>query len=308
MGRTSGVGGHFEKQIIKIQDPVVFCAPKMAEKIDNEMEHLVNSQPKTRLLVVKVGGNVINDEVALDAFLKNFSRIEGKKILVHGGGKKASEIGEKLGIVSHYVDGRRITDQATIDLVTMVYGGLVNKKIVARLQAFGCNALGLTGADANSIPADRRPVKEIDYGFVGDIENEKLNVTGLKLFLGKNLVPVFAPLTHDNKGQILNTNADTIAAALAVALARHFDVRLMYCFEKKGVLKDVNNEEDVVPLINKEIYKKMLAENKLTEGILPKLHNAFQAIDKGVSSVLIGHATEVIKNSGAKVSGTLIKS
>ncbi len=280
----------------------------MAEKIDNEMEHLVNSQPKTRLLVVKVGGNVINDEVALDAFLKNFSRIEGKKILVHGGGKKASEIGEKLGIVSHYVDGRRITDQATIDLVTMVYGGLVNKKIVARLQAFGCNALGLTGADANSIPADRRPVKEIDYGFVGDIENEKLNVTGLKLFLGKNLVPVFAPLTHDNKGQILNTNADTIAAALAVALARHFDVRLMYCFEKKGVLKDVNNEEDVVPLINKEIYKKMLAENKLTEGILPKLHNAFQAIDKGVSSVLIGHATEVIKNSGAKVSGTLIKS
>lgn len=272
------------------------------------MKHLVKSEEQSRLLVIKVGGNVINDDVALDSFLKDFSRIEDHKILVHGGGKKATEIGEKLGIVARYVDGRRITDESTIDLVTMVYGGLINKKIVARLQAFGCNALGLTGADANSIPADKRPVKEIDYGYVGDIKNEKLNIGVMKLFLKENLVPVLAPLTHDGKGQLLNTNADTIAAALAVALAGYFEVRLMYCFEKKGVLKDVNNAEDVVPLINKEIYKKMLVQNALSEGILPKLHNAFQAIDNGVNSVLIGHASDIRKNSGAIVSGTLITS
>lgn len=261
---------------------------------------------QTTLLVVKIGGNVINEETALQSFLKDFATLPGKKILVHGGGKKATEIGEKLGITSRYIDGRRITDQPTIDLVTMVYGGLINKKIVAQLQAFECNAIGLTGADANSVPAVKRPVKEVDYGFVGDIK-ENFQTRYLQILLENDLVPVFAPLTHDGTGQILNTNADTVASALAVALSGHYSVRLMYCFEKKGVLKDINREDEVVPFINKDIYHKMLAEKALADGILPKLHNAFAAIDQGVKSVLIGHAKELIKNTGSQIAGTLIK-
>lgn len=267
----------------------------------------MKSVNKNKLLVVKIGGNIINDEAALASFLKDFSGIKEKKILVHGGGKIATEIGEKLGIVSEYADGRRITGQSTIDLVTMVYGGLVNKKIVAQLQGMNCNAIGLTGADANCIPAVKRPVKEIDYGFVGDIDSKQLAVNSWQLLMENGLVPVVAPLTHDGKGQMLNTNADTIASVLAVALAKDFEVRLMYCFEKKGVLKDVNREDEVVPLINKEIFRQMLTEKALSEGILPKLHNAFQAVEKGVKSVLIGHAGDVVQNSGGTIAGTLIE-
>lgn len=260
-----------------------------------------------KLFIIKIGGNVINDEDLLKSFLKDFASIKERKILVHGGGKIATRIGEKLDIESKYINGRRITDEATIDLVTMVYGGLVNKKIVALLQGMGCNAIGLTGADANMIPAVKRPVKEIDYGFVGDVDSWQLAVNSWQLLLQNGLTPVVAPLTHDQKGQMLNTNADTIASSVAVALSGLCDVRLVYCFEKKGVLRDVNNENEVVPLIHKGIYKKLLEEHALSEGILPKLDNAFDAINHGVKEVIIGHARDLLQNVSSHVTGTLIK-
>lgn len=260
-----------------------------------------------KLFVIKIGGNIINDEELLKSFLKDFASIEERKILVHGGGKIATEIGKKLGIESKYINGRRITDAETIDMVTMVYGGLVNKKIVALLQGTGCNAIGLTGADANMIPAIKRPVKEMDYGFVGNVNSRQLAIGNWQLFLENKLVPVVAPLTHDQQGQMLNTNADTITSAVAVALSALYKVRLIYCFEKKGVLKDINNEEDVVHDMDKAVYQKLMDEHVLTEGILPKLENAFNAIDQGVKEVLIGHANDVVKNTTEQVSGTLIK-
>lgn len=188
-----------------------------------------------KLFVIKIGGNVIDDEKSLLSFLTDFATIKSKKILIHGGGKIATKLGEKLGILPNYVNGRRITDDATIDLVTMVYGGLVNKKIVARLQSLQCNAIGLTGADANLIPAVKRPVKEIDFGWVGDVKDSSVDVGKLQLLLENGFVPVFAPLTHDTQGHILNTNADTIASTLAISLSGGYNVRLIYCFEKKGI-------------------------------------------------------------------------
>jgi acetylglutamate kinase len=258
------------------------------------------------LYVIKIGGNVIDNEQSLKSFLADFAAVEGLKILVHGGGKIASKLGEQLGIQSNYINGRRITDDETIDLVTMVYGGLVNKKIVARLQALQCNAIGLTGADGNIIPATKRPFKEIDFGWVGDVEGKMLNAERLILLLYNSFVPVFAPLTHDQQGHILNTNADTIASSLATALSGSYNVRLVYCFEKKGVLENVQDEQSVISLINKETYKRLLAENKLFEGILPKLDNAFAAIDAGVKEVLIGDARDIKQNTGHQTVGTLI--
>ncbi len=262
-----------------------------------------------QLFIIKIGGNVIDDEKNLSVFLKNFAAIPGKKILIHGGGKIATKIGDQLGIESKYIDGRRITDEATIDLVTMVYGGLVNKKIVAKLQALNCNAIGLTGADANIIPATKRPVTKegIDFGFVGDVESLKLQVTSLELLLKAGLSLVIAPLTHDGNGQMLNTNADTIASSIAVALSKLYDVRLIYCFEKKGVLENVNDENSAIPLITKEIYQQLKKENKLFDGILPKIDNAFAAIDSGVKEVLIGHAEDLLQNVTQETTGTLIK-
>lgn len=259
------------------------------------------------LFVIKIGGNVIDNEEALSSFLENFSEIDGKKILVHGGGKIATKIGEQLGLKPNYINGRRITDNYTIDLVTMVYGGLVNKKIVAQLQQKNCNAIGLTGADANIIPAKKRPVKDIDFGWVGDINIEELKINNLELLLSADIVPVFAALTHDGEGHILNTNADTIASALSVALSKLYDVRLMYCFEKKGVLENVDDENSVIRLINKEKYQHLLQENKLFEGIIPKIENAFDAINAGVKDVLIGDAKDLLQNITSKTEGTLIK-
>ncbi|CAL1516924.1 acetylglutamate kinase [Chitinophaga sp. MM2321] len=258
------------------------------------------------LFIIKVGGNVIDNPVLLQAFIEKFAAIPGKKILIHGGGKIATRIGDQLGIKSNYVDGRRITDADTIDVVTMVYGGLVNKQLVAKLQAGGCNAMGLTGADGNIIPAVKRPVKEIDYGFVGDVNPEMLHTAPLRALLEAGITPVFAPLTHDGHGQILNTNADTIASSLAIALSADYSVRLIYCFEKKGVLRDPADDDAVIHLINKEIYQQLLDEKILTDGILPKLQNAFAAIDNGVKEVLIGHAEDVLTNTTDKVAGTLI--
>lgn len=260
-----------------------------------------------KLFIIKIGGNVIDREKELLSFLNDFVRVPGKKLLVHGGGKLATKIGEQLGIESKYIDGRRITDKEAIDLVTMVYGGLINKKIVAQLQALDCNAIGLTGADGNLIPAKVRPVKDIDYGFVGDIVPKQLKPENINLFLENNMTPVVAPLTHDGKGQILNTNADTIASGLAVCLSEYYEVRLIYCFEKKGVLNDVNDEEDVIHLIDKKTYDRLKEEQVLSAGILPKLDNAFDAIRSGVKEVLIGHANELLQNVSDRVTGTLIK-
>ncbi|MFT3903435.1 MAG: acetylglutamate kinase [Niabella sp.] len=266
-------------------------------------QHTVSKEP---LFVIKIGGNVIDNPDALDSFLKDFAAIAGKKILIHGGGKIATKIGETLGIQSKYVNGRRITDDDTIDLVTMVYGGLVNKKMVAQLQTLHCNAIGLTGTDANIIPAQKRPVKEVDFGWVGDVLPEQVNASILHLLLQQALVPVFAPLTHDTHGHILNTNADTVASVLAVAMSAFYRVRLIYCFEKKGVLENVEDEESVIRTINKELYASLVAGEKLFAGILPKIDNAFASIDAGVDQVLIGHAADVLLNTTGRNAGTLI--
>jgi len=260
-----------------------------------------------KIFIIKVGGNILDEESVQQTFLKNFAAVAGKKILVHGGGKIASSFGKQLGIEPNYINGRRITDKATIDLVTMVYGGLVNKRLVATLQSFNCNAIGLTGADANIIPATKRSVKEIDYGFVGDIDSSQLAVSSWQLLLNNNFVPVIAPLTHDGKGQMLNTNADTIASTLAVALSKTYEVRLIYCFEKKGVLENVEDENSVINLINKEKYSQLMADKKLADGILPKIDNAFDAIDNGVKEVLIGDAADLLQNCTENIKGTLIK-
>jgi acetylglutamate kinase len=256
---------------------------------------------KEKLFVIKIGGNVIDNADQLDSFLAAFSEIDNKKILVHGGGKIATSIGNKLNIQSHYIDGRRITDDETIDLVTMVYGGLVNKKVVAQLQAKNCNVLGVTGADANLLPAKKRPVKEIDYGWVGDLNDEDIDSKNWKLFLENDLTPVVAPLTHDGNGHVLNTNADTIASVIAVNLSSFYDVTLVFCFEKNGVLLNVDDENSVIDRINRENYLSLKKSNKLFAGILPKIDNAFDAINKGVNEVIIGnssHLSSLIKGTG----------
>lgn len=259
-----------------------------------------------KLFIIKIGGNVIDNSDALRSFLGDFASVEGRKILVHGGGKIATRIGEQLGIESKYVDGRRITDDQTIDLVTMVYGGLVNKKIVAQLQALKCNALGICGADGNLVPAEKRPVKEIDWGWVGDVKSNQLPADRWQVLLDNGFVPVLAPLTHDSDAHIMNTNADTMASTIAVALSTAYDVRLIYCFEKKGVLESVEDDNSVIRTINKESYAQLKAEQKLFAGILPKLDNAFAAIDAGVKEVLIGHADDLLQNTTPSTTGTLI--
>jgi acetylglutamate kinase len=259
-----------------------------------------------QLFVIKIGGNVIDHKEALTAFLEDFAAIGGPKILVHGGGKIATRLGERLGIVSRYIEGRRITDDATIDLVTMVYGGLVNKQVVAALQASGCNAIGLTGADGNCIPAVRRPVTGIDYGWVGDVNASDVNAKGLDAIIEGGMVPVLAPLTHDGKGHILNTNADTIASSVAIALSGRYSVRLIYCFEKKGVLEDIEREDSVISLIDRKSHARLLKEGRLADGIIPKIDNALAAIDAGVKEVLIGDARDLPANVSGSVSGTLI--
>jgi acetylglutamate kinase len=258
-----------------------------------------------KLYIIKIGGNVLDNEKSLKSFLKDFASIQAPKILIHGGGKIATKLGEQLGIKSNYVKGRRITDAPTLDLVTMVYGGLVNKQIIAQLQAHHCNALGVTGADGNLIKAVKRPVGEVDFGFVGDITAESVNSTLLYFLLKQNVIPVFAPLTHAD-GYILNTNADTIASVLAISLSKHFDTRLIFCFEKTGVLQDVNKADSVITSLDKKLYEKLLKEGSFHDGILPKLENAFSAINAGVKEVLIGEHTHLLANISYETKGTLI--
>ena len=255
---------------------------------------------KEKLFVIKVGGNVIDDSTKLNSFLKDFAAINSKKILVHGGGKIATSIGNKLNIESKYIDGRRITDDETIDLVTMVYGGLVNKKIVAKLQSLHCNAIGITGADANVLPAKKREIKEIDYGWAGDIETEKVDPGNWKIFLENALTPVVASLTHDGNGNMLNTNADTIASVIAVSLSKYFEVSLIFCFEKNGVLLDINDENSLIEKMNYEEYESLKKLNKLFAGILPKIDNSFDAVNKGVKEVVIGNSSQL----SSLISGT----
>lgn len=254
---------------------------------------------KEKLTVIKVGGKIVEEEATLRRLLDDFAAIKGNKVLVHGGGRSATKIASQLGIESRMVNGRRITDAETLKVVTMVYGGLVNKNVVAGLQARGVNALGLTGADMNVIRSVKRPVKEVDYGFVGDVE--KVDASLLSELIHKGVVPVMAPLTHDGKGNMLNTNADTIAGETAKALSALFDVTLVYCFEKRGVLRDESDDDSVIPQITRSDFERYVAEGVIQGGMIPKLENAFQAIDAGVSEVVITLASAIGTADGTRI-------
>ncbi|MGX5688926.1 acetylglutamate kinase [Arcticibacter tournemirensis] len=245
------------------------------------------------LYVIKIGGNVIDNSENLHYFLNDFASLKGYKVLVHGGGKIATDLSHTLGVEPKMVEGRRITDIETLRVVTMVYAGLINKNIVAQLQRYQCNAIGLTGADANLIRATKRPVKEIDYGFVGDLSEASVEKSTLSKLLETGLIPVFPAITHDGEGQLLNTNADTIASAIAVALSGLYRVSLVYCFEKKGVLRDVDDEASVISSISSSGFETLKADGIIAGGMLPKLHNAFQAIKSGVNEVYIGKSDEL---------------
>ncbi len=244
-----------------------------------------------KLYVIKIGGNIIDNEVKLAAFIRDFAAVEGLKILVHGGGKLATKLAADLGIEQQMIDGRRITDAATLKIVTMVYAGAINKNVVAQLQANGCNAIGLTGADGNAIKAHKRNHPTIDYGFVGDVD--EVNTGLLKSLLEQNIAIVLAPITHDGNGLLLNTNADTIAQETAKALSSIYDVELIYSFEKSGVLMNADDDASVIPSINPTTYSELKEKQVIFAGMIPKLDNAFAAINSGVSKVIIGKAEQL---------------
>ena len=242
---------------------------------------------KKPLTLIKIGGNIIDNPTELSQFLSDFSKIEGYKILVHGGGKSATKMAESIGLAPQMIDGRRITDAAMLDVVVMIYAGQINKNIVAQLQAKNTNAMGFSGADGNLIQSDKRNHPTIDYGFVGDVKKVKTQL--LETLLSTGIVPVFCAITHDGKGQLLNTNADTIASELAIALSEVFDVTLNYCFEKPGVLYDAEDDSSVIENINQELYSKLKAEKAIHSGMIPKLDNCFNSLSKGVQKIKIGH-------------------
>jgi acetylglutamate kinase len=252
-----------------------------------------------KLIVVKVGGKIVEEPASLKQLLADFSNIEGHKVLVHGGGRSATALAARMGIESTMLNGRRVTDEETLKVVTMVYGGLVNKQIVAGLQALGQNALGLTGADLNYMRSEKRPVKEVDYGFVGDVK--EVNASILADLIAKDVVPVLAPLTHDKLGNLLNTNADTIAGEAAKALAEFFEVTLMYCFEKKGVLMDENDDDSVIVELTPTLFESYVQSGVIQGGMIPKLENAFEALTAGVKKVVITRADLMNKEEGTKI-------
>ncbi len=246
---------------------------------------------KQTLQIVKIGGNVINNETVLNAFLKDFAALKGPKILVHGGGKRASEISSAMGLESKMINGRRVTDAATVEVVTMVYAGLLNKNITAQLQKYSCNAIGLSGVDANCILAHKRIVKDVDYGFAGDVD--AINSQFIHLLLQNNVTPVFCAITHDKNGQLLNTNADTIASEVAIGMSELYLTDLNFVFELKGVLKNIEDKNSVIKEINSKTYPKLVDKGIISDGMLPKLHNCFNALEKGVNKVKIGDVTLV---------------
>lgn len=266
----------------------------------------INNAVKEALFVIKIGGNIIDNAEKLTHFLQQFTAIKGKKILVHGGGKLATQLAKDLGIEQELVEGRRITDAATLKIVTMVYAGYINKNIVAQLQANGNNAIGFTGADANLIKAHKRLASTsngIDYGFVGDVD--EVNTAAIEPLLDQDIAIVVAPITHDGNGQLLNTNADTIAQSIATAMGNKFDVSLLYCFEKSGVLLDANDDESVIPSIDQAYFKKLKEAQLIFAGMIPKLENAFAALEKGVGKVIIGKAESILDLVQAKAGTTI---
>lgn len=255
---------------------------------------------KEKITIVKVGGAIVEDEARLSQLLADFAALDGRKVLVHGGGRRATKVAADLGIESQMVDGRRITDSAMLEVVTMVYGGLVNKHVVARLHAYGVKAVGLTGADADVIRSHKRPLKNgIDYGFVGDVD--QVDGQMLSTFIEAGITPVLAPLTHDGMGQILNTNADTIAAETAKALARRYDVTLIYSFEKPGVLANADDDNSVIPTITRADFERYVSDGTISGGMIPKIHNALEAVEAGVSRVIITMATAIDGNHGTVI-------
>lgn len=257
------------------------------------------------LTVLKTGGNVLAQAFRLDDALEAFGKLHGPKVLVHGGGRAATSMAERLGIEAKMIDGRRITDEAMLEVVTMVYGGLMNKRLVAKLQAMGLNALGLTGADLNLMQAHKRVVGEIDYGWVGDID--RVNITTLLPLLDAGIIPVVAPLTHDNMGNLLNTNADTIASELGIALARDREVRILYTFELPGVMTDPMDPSTVVPEMSPDTYRKLKNDGIILGGMIPKLDNAFAALTSGVKEVLICQAPMAAQIGSDHFVGTVLR-
>ncbi len=265
----------------------------MSDHSNNIEDFELNSSPtgggrEGALFIIKIGGNIIDDDDKLSSFLKDFAQIAGKKILVHGGGKLATSIAEAMGIQQQLIDGRRITDAETLKVITMLYAGYINKNIIAKLQAQNCNALGLTGADGNVIRAHKRINSAIDYGFAGDID--KVNTEFINQILQQNISLVIAPLTHDKKGQLLNTNADTIASEIAKAMIEKYAVSLIYCFEKNGVLMNAADDESCIEKINHSYYEELKEKNIISAGMIPKLDNAFAALQSGVKNIIIGNA------------------
>ncbi len=258
---------------------------------------------KEALNIVKVGGNVINNPEALESFLTDFAAMEGNKILVHGGGKRATQLAADLGIEATMIGGRRVTDEKTLEIVTMVYAGLLNKNITATLQKFNCNAIGLSGADGNTIQAHKRIVKDIDYGFAGDVDG--INAKNIMTFIEGGMTPVFCAITHDTKGQLLNTNADTIASTIAVGMSDKYEVSLIYTFEKNGVLTSIDDDNSVITNINSEKYEVLKADGIIADGMLPKMENCFDALQKGVAEVIIGNPTVIANKEQLYTSLTL---
>ncbi|MBP6358389.1 MAG: acetylglutamate kinase [Sediminibacterium sp.] len=258
-----------------------------------------------KISIIKIGGNIIDNEANLASFLNAYAAVEGKKILIHGGGKLATKMAADLNIPQQMVDGRRITDAATLKIVTMVYAGYINKNIVAALQSKNIQALGICGADANIIRAHKRINASTDYGFVGDID--AVDSEKIIQLLEAGLSLVIAPITHDGAGQLLNTNADTMAQAIATAVSSMYEVSLVYSFEKKGVLSDIQNNDSVIPVINPENYTSLKASGQVNEGMIPKLDNAFEALQKGVNRVIIGDALDIEKLIAGKTGTTIQK-
>ena len=249
-----------------------------------------------KLTVIKIGGNVVDEPQKLAEFLLKLHKIDGPKILIHGGGKIASQISPKLGIEVKIVNGRRVTDEKTLRLVTAIYAGLINKQIVAKLQGYGSNAIGLSGADGGVVPAVKRDDPNMDWGYVGDIDSNKIDTLFLEQLLGRGMVPVFCSITHDSNGTLLNTNADTMASAIAVAMTKDFNVDLIYCFEKDGVLYDKDDDTSIIPLITPKEYNNLLKDKVIADGMIPKMDNAFKALNNGVCRVIIKNADNLLND------------